>query len=127
VDLVLEGSGGIFGDKLMIRRALSNLLSNALRHTPRGNAVTVSIDGLVSGETRLAIDNPGETVAPQHLARLFDRFYRVDASRQKTSDGTGLGLPITKSIVDAHRGTIMASSANGRTRFEIRFPAAAPS
>ena len=126
VSLVLGGAGTILGDRLMIRRALSNLLSNALRYTLRGNSVTVSIDQLDSGETRLAIENPGEDIAPEHLSRLFDRFYRVDASRQKTSDGAGLGLAITKSIVEAHQGTIMASSANGTIRFEIRFPAAAP-
>jgi len=126
VGLVVDGAGTIFGDRLMIRRALSNLLSNALRYTLRGNSVTVSIDQLDSGETRLAIVNPGEDIAPAHLSRLFDRFYRVDASRQKTSEGTGLGLAITKSIVDAHRGTIAASSTNGANRFEIRFPAAAP-
>ena len=126
VGLVLEGAGTILGDRLMIRRALSNLLSNALRYTLRGNSVKVSIDRLDSGQTRLAIENPVEDIPPEHLPRLFDRFYRVDASRQKTSDGTGLGLPITKSIVEAHRGTIMASSANGAIRFEIRFPGAEP-
>lgn len=126
VGLVLKGAGTILGDRLMIRRALSNLLSNALRYTSRGNPVTVSIDQLDSGETRLAVENPGENIAPEHLSRLFDRFYRLDASRQKTSEGTGLGLPITRSIVEAHHGTIMASSAHGAIRFEIRFPAAAP-
>ncbi|OGA37289.1 MAG: two-component sensor histidine kinase, partial [Betaproteobacteria bacterium RIFCSPLOWO2_12_FULL_62_13] len=126
VGMVLEGAGSILGDRLMIRRAISNLLSNALRYTLRGKSVLVSIDLPASGETWLVIENPGEDVAPEHLSRLFDRFYRVDASRQKTSDGAGLGLAITKSIVEAHQGTIMASSANGATRFEIRFPAAAP-
>jgi two-component system heavy metal sensor histidine kinase CusS len=126
VSLVLEGAGTIPGDRLMIRRALSNLLSNALRYTPRGNPVTVSIAKLDSGETRLAVENPGEDIAPEHLSRLFDRFYRLDASRQKTSEGTGLGLPITRSIVEAHHGTIRASSSHGTIRFEIRFPAAAP-
>ena len=126
VGLVLDGAGTILGDRLMIRRALSNLLSNALRYTLRGNSVTVTIDRLDSGETRLAIENPGEHIPPEHLPRLFDRFYRVDASRHKTGEGTGLGLPITKSIVEAHQGTIMASSANGAIRFEIRFPAGAP-
>jgi len=126
VGLVLEGAGTVLGDRLMIRRALSNLLSNALRFALRGNSVRVSIDRLDSGETRLAIENPGDDIPPEHLQRLFDRFYRVDASRQKASDGTGLGLPITKSIVEAHQGTIMASSANGAIRFEIRFPAAEP-
>jgi two-component system heavy metal sensor histidine kinase CusS len=86
----------------------------------------VSIFRLDSGDTRLAIVNPGVDIAPAHLSRLFDRFYRVDASRQKTSDGAGLGLAITKSIVEAHRGSIWASSANGIVRFEIMFPAAAP-
>lgn len=122
VGLVLEGGGTILGDRLMIRRALSNLLSNALRHTSRGKSVEVSIDQLASGETRLAIVNPGEDIAPEHLPRLFDRFYRVDASRQKSSDGAGLGLAITKSIVEAHRGSIVVSSANGVIRFDIRFP-----
>lgn len=126
VGLVLEGAGTILGDRLMIRRALSNLLSNALRYTLRGNSVKVSIDRLDSGQTRLAIENPVEDIPPEHLPRLFDRFYRVDASRQKTGDGTGLGLPITKSIVEAHQGTIMASSANGAIRFEIRIPGAEP-
>lgn len=126
VALVLDGSGTILGDTLMIRRALGNLLSNALRYASRGKSVTVRIDHLASGETRLAIENPGEDIAPEHLARLFDRFYRVDASRQQISEGTGLGLAITKSIVEAHQGTIIASSANGMIRFEIRFPAVAP-
>ena len=126
VGLVLDGAGTILGDRLMIRRALSNLLSNALRYTLRGNSVNVSIDRPDSGQTRLAIENPVEDIPPEHLPRLFDRFYRVDASRQKTSDGTGLGLPITKSIVEAHQGTITASSANGAIRFEIRFSAAEP-
>ncbi len=127
VGLALEGAGNIDGDKLMIRRAISNLLSNALRYALRGGSVKVSIDRLDSGETRLAIENPGEDIAPEHLSRLFDRFYRADASRQKTSDGAGLGLAITKSIVEAHHGVISASSANGMTRFEIRFMVAAQS
>jgi two-component system heavy metal sensor histidine kinase CusS len=124
VGLVLAGAGTIRGDRLMIRRALSNLLSNALRYTPLGNSVTVRIERLDSGETRLAVENPGEDIPPEQLPRLFDRFYRLDASRQKTSEGTGLGLPITRSIIEAHHGTITAFSAGGTIRFEIRFPAA---
>ncbi|MGP1680264.1 MAG: heavy metal sensor histidine kinase [Burkholderiales bacterium] len=126
VGLVLEGAGTILGDRLMIRRALSNLLSNALRHALRGDSVKVNIDQSASGGTWLAIENPGADIAPEQLSRLFDRFYRVDASRQKTSDGAGLGLAITRSIVEAHQGTITATSANGTIRFEITFPAAAP-
>jgi len=125
VSLALTGAGVVQGDRLMIRRALSNLLSNAIGHTPRNGAVKVGIEQRKSGETRLVVENPGEDIDPQHLPRLFDRFYRVDPSRQKaSSDGAGLGLAITKSIVDAHEGTIEACSSNGSTCFTITFPAA---
>jgi two-component system heavy metal sensor histidine kinase CusS len=128
VSLVLAGAGVVRGDRLMLRRALSNLLSNAIRHTPRGGSVKVVIGQRDSGEIRLAVENPGEAIKPEHLPRLFDRFYRVDPSRQKASEGAGLGLAITKSIVEAHKGTIQAYSSNGSTRFAITFlpPAPAP-
>jgi two-component system heavy metal sensor histidine kinase CusS len=126
VAMSLEGRGAIVGDRLMIRRAISNLLSNALRYTARGAAVDVRIERLARGETRMTIENPAPDIAPEQLSRLFDRFYRVDASRQKTSDGAGLGLPISRSIIEAHQGGIAAYSANGTVRFEISFPAAAP-
>ena len=123
VSLVLEGAGAVRGDRLMLRRALSNLLSNAIRHTPRGSSVRVNIDHNGAGEIRLSIENAGEEIEPAHLPRLFDRFYRVDPSRQKAGEGAGLGLAITKSIVEAHRGSIAVSSSNGSTRFYIAFPA----
>jgi len=124
VSLVLAGAGVIPGDRLMIRRALSNLLSNAIRHTPHGGSVRVHIDRHGSAEIHLTVENPGEDIDAEHLPRLFDRFYRVDPSRQKASEGAGLGLAITKSIVEAHRGTIQAYSSDGSTRFAIAFPAA---
>jgi two-component system heavy metal sensor histidine kinase CusS len=124
VSLVLVGAGAVRGDKLMIRRALSNLLSNAIRHTPRDGSVRVLMEQRNSGETQLSVENPGEDIELEHLPRLFDRFYRVDSSRQKASEGAGLGLAITKSIVEAHKGTIQAFSSNGSTRFAITFPAA---
>ena len=124
VSLVLAGAGVVRGDRLMIRRALSNLLSNAIRHTPRGGAVRVLIDRRKSGEIELTVENPGENIEPEHLPRLFDRFYRIDPSRQKSSEGAGLGLAITKSIVEAHQGTIEVFSSNGSTRFAIALPAA---
>ena len=124
VSLVLDGAGMVRGDRLMLRRALSNLLSNAIRHTPRDGTVKVGIDASRPGELQLSVENPGEDIEPEHLPRLFDRFYRVDSSRQKASEGAGLGLAITKSIVDAHKGTIQAFSSNGSTRFTVTFPAA---
>jgi two-component system heavy metal sensor histidine kinase CusS len=124
IGLDLAGEGSVGGERLMIRRAISNLLSNAIRHTPRGGSVRVAIQAQPAGEVRLAVENPGEQIAPEHLPRLFDRFYRVDSSRQKASDGVGLGLAITKSIVDAHQGKIEATSSARATRFEITLPAA---
>ena len=123
VALELLGQGSIRGERLMIRRAISNLLSNAIRHTPQGGAIQVRITPQKSGEVQLVVENPGAQIPPEHLPRLFDRFYRVDPSRQKASDGAGLGLAITKSIVDAHRGSIEATSSATTTRFEITFPA----
>jgi len=124
VSLALAGKGCIQGDRLMMRRALSNLLSNAIRHTPRGGSVRVSIERQGSAEIRLTVENSGEDIKAEHLPRLFDRFYRVDPSRQKVGEGAGLGLAITKSIVDAHRATIQAHSANGVTRFVVAFSGA---
>lgn len=112
------------GDPLMLRRALSNLLSNALRHAAAGSAVTIEL-----AQRRAAVDiaviNSGDDIAPEHLPRLFDRFYRADASRQRTAgDGAGLGLGIVKSIADAHGGRVSASSSGGLTRFALHLPAA---
>jgi len=107
----------------MIRRAISNLLSNAINHTPRSGCVNVRIARAENGGVRLVVGNPGDGISAEHLPRLFDRFYRVDPSRQRSTDGAGLGLAITKSIVAAHSGIVRAFSSGGLTRFEIVFPA----
>ena len=124
VGLSLSGNGLVAGDRLMLRRALSNLLSNALRHTPRGGRVRVDIDAADATRLELSVENTGETIPAEHLARLFDRFYRVDASRQALGEGTGLGLAITRSIVHAHGGTVGVSSCGGTTRFTVTLPVA---
>lgn len=126
VSLALVGEAAVQGDRLMLRRALGNLLSNALRHTPRKGVIEVRIDRPAPGKIRLTIENPGETIPPEHLPRLFDRFYRADASRHRSHEGAGLGLAITRSIVEAHGGTITVVSENGLTRFEMAFPAVTP-
>jgi two-component system heavy metal sensor histidine kinase CusS len=126
VELKLVGEGLVAGERLMIRRAVSNLLSNAINHTPKGGSVVVEIKRSGSGEMHLSVDNPGEGIAPEHLARVFDRFYRIDSSRKRSTEGAGLGLAITKSIMAAHRGSVQVQSERGRTRFEILFPPTAP-
>ncbi len=93
----------------MLRRALSNLLSNALRYTPTGETIVVrcqTVDHLV----QVTVENPGTPIAPEHLPRLFDRFYRIDPSRQRKGEGSGIGLAIVKSIVVAHKGTVAVTS-----------------
>ncbi len=109
------------GDRWMLRRALSNLLSNAVRYTIAGGSVTVSL----TQDRHAAIvrvSNPGEDIPAEHLGRLFDRFYRADPSRQRNGDGAGLGLAIVKSIVEAHGGEISVRSTDGVTVFELRLP-----
>jgi two-component system heavy metal sensor histidine kinase CusS len=122
VKFQLEGSALIPGDRLMLRRALSNLLSNAIRYTPINGTVKVKIEKAGDLSIRIAVQNSGMTVPKESLTRLFDRFYRADPSRQKQSDGAGLGLAITKSIVESHKGRISAFSENGITVFEIILP-----
>lgn len=122
VSLTLMGSATTFGDRLMLRRALSNLISNAIRHTPPGQAARVSLSGH-GDKVIVTVENPGPEIPAEHLPRLFDRFYRVDPSRQRKGDGAGLGLAIVKSIVDAHEGAIAVTSANGMTRFQLTLPA----
>lgn len=126
VGMTLAGDGTVRGERLMIRRAIGNLLSNALNHTPRGGSVTVRIGPEKRGQVRLAVENPGDGIPAEHLSRVFDRFYRVDPSRQRLTEGAGLGLAITKSIVTAHHGSVQAYSSGGLTRFELLFPAPAP-
>lgn len=123
VSLKLTGDAHILGDRLMFRRALSNLLSNALRHTgPRG-VVHVEVDSTPSS-TVVSVQNTGEDVDPKLLPRLFDRFFRADSARTRPeSDGAGLGLSITRAIVEAHGGSVSASSKGGLTRFSLTFPA----
>lgn len=123
VHLRLSGRANVAGDHLMIRRAISNLLSNAVRHAPAESAVEVTI-AQVEGATALCVSNAGAPIDVAQLPRLFDRFYRVDKSRaHPESDGTGLGLSITRAIMVAHGGTASVSSGNGRITFCLRFPA----
>ena len=107
--LVEVGKESIWGDAHLLHRVLLNLLDNALRHTPTEGEVRVSArpNGFVVTDT-------GEGIAPEHLAHLGERFYRVDSARARTGGGTGLGLAISRSIVAAHGGTIQVESEPGK-------------
>jgi two-component system heavy metal sensor histidine kinase CusS len=131
VRLACSGAASVRGDRLMLRRALSNLLSNAIRYTAAGATVDVEL-AVAAGQATVLVANPGTAIAAEHLPRLFDRFYRADPARQRSDggqggdssgDGTGLGLAITRSIVVAHGGSISVSSSAGLTRFVLSLPA----
>ncbi len=118
--LTCSGAGNVSGDKLMVRRAISNLLSNAIRHTPSGGRISVHVGDAGAGVS-LTVENTGSTIPAEHLPKLFDRFYRVDLSRQRHSEGAGLGLAITRSILRAHGGDAVAWSRQGVTAFVLHF------
>ncbi|MGH8350175.1 MAG: heavy metal sensor histidine kinase [Pseudomonas sp.] len=122
VTLSREGLGHMEGDRSMLRRALSNLLDNALRFTPAQGTVQVTIDEQADCLS-LRVENSGDGIDPQLLPHLFDRFYRADpARREGSSEHAGLGLAITRSIIRAHGGQIRCESERGWTRFVIELP-----
>jgi len=121
VTLALEGTATVSGDRLMLQRALGNLLSNAIRHTPAGGTIGVALN-TSNDDIGIVVENPGLNIPPEHFPKLFDRFYRVNPSRQHSGDGSGLGLAIVKSTVTAHGGKIDVASAAGCTKFQISLP-----
>ncbi|WP_392560881.1 heavy metal sensor histidine kinase [Orbus sturtevantii] len=126
ITLKLEGHcPPILGDHLMIRRAISNLLSNAIRHTQNGGTITVTLSRINNKFVKVVTSNPGKVIEAKHLPLLFDRFYRTDESRQRNNEGTtgtGIGLAIVKSIVEAHKGEITVESDTNSTRLIMLFP-----
>ncbi len=112
------------GDPDRLGQVLGNLLDNALRHTPAGGTVTLRARTHLH-ELDLTVSDTGEGIPAEHLPHVFERFYRVDAARDRTSGGSGIGLAISKAITQAHGGRITAvSDGPGRgASFTIRLPA----
>jgi two-component system heavy metal sensor histidine kinase CusS len=128
VTLRCAGKAKIFADPLLFRRAVANLLSNALRHTPRCGEIVLEVKPGPDGATMVSVSNPGPGIAAAHLGRIFDRLYRVESSREKTTEGAGLGLAIVRSIMELHRGAVsVESTPGGLTVFTLRFPPSAKS
>lgn len=121
VKLSSEGQASIDGDRTMLRRVLSNLLDNAVRHTPAGGYVNVMLSE-ADKRVRVEVANSGPDIPALLLPRLFDRFYRADQARSDSTEHAGLGLAITRSIIQAHGGTIRCESNAGVTRFLIELP-----
>ena len=114
-------AGAVWADPTLLRRALANLLANAVRHADTGSEILLVAERSRQGVT-LAVENRGATIPPPHLERLFDRFYRVDAARMGSAESNGLGLSIVRSIMSLHQGRWGATSDAGVTRFSLFFP-----
>jgi len=99
-------------DRERVHQVLFNLVDNAVRFTPTGGAVTVSA-WRHNGSVEIRVADTGVGIAPEHLPRLFERFYRVDPARSREDGGTGIGLAIARSVVEAHGGHIHAESEMG--------------
>jgi signal transduction histidine kinase len=113
----------VFADPTALRQILVNLVSNAARHTPAGGSVAVFTRGATGG-TWIGVRDTGIGISSQHLPRIFERFYRVDAARSREGGGTGLGLSIVRHLVEAHGGRVTAESRLGAgTSISTFFPA----
>jgi len=115
IGLEVRGDAAGAFDNALLQRALSNLIANATRYARRGTLVRVEIDVAREGEVTIRVVNLGDTIAPEHLPRLFDRFYRSDPSRSDAARNHGLGLSIVAAIARMHGGVPLAESSAGAT------------
>jgi two-component system OmpR family sensor kinase len=112
----------VLGDELHLRQVIGNLLTNAVRHTPPGTAVTVTVS-TVEDSVVLEVADNGPGLAPEDADRVFERFFRTDPARTRERGGTGLGLSIVQALVAAHGGNVSLASAPGAgARFAVRLP-----
>ncbi len=118
----VSGHAVVNADRQQVRRAITNLVSNALRHGTPGS--TVRVAAYVEGDSAcIDVVNDGPPIPPEHQARLFDRFYRIDGSRARDSGGSGLGLALVRAIMALHAGTVrLHSDGPTGTRFTLCFP-----
>lgn len=118
----------VHADRTALEQILLNLVENALRHTPEGGRIAIETTPSENG-VQVIVKDTGSGIPPEHLPRIFERFYRADAGRSRESGGTGLGLAIVRHLVEAHDGSVRAESEVGAgTTIRVFFPtvAAAP-
>lgn len=126
VSLRCSGHVEVSADPLLLRQALSNLVSNALNHTLRGGKVEVILKGQPDGSSRIQVSDTGCGIPEIHLPHIFDRLYQADPSRSRSSGGAGLGLAIVKTIMTLHQGEVSVESKVGLgSSFVLHFPAVA--
>ena len=127
VTLTCQGQAMLAADRILLRRAVSNLVANALRYTPRGGNILLAIAHADEKWAEISVSDTGCGIDPEHLPKLCDRFYRVDHARAHHDEGTGLGLAIVKSIMELHQGSMDIHSQPGHgTTVTLRFPVAPP-
>ena len=123
IEISCTGEAEVFADPILFNRAIGNLIDNALRFTPANGKIRIAIRN-ANKAVEISVTDNGSGIAPEHLPKVFDRFYRADPSR--SSGGTGLGLSLVKSIVDLHGGSAKIESESGRgTTVTLIFPAQA--
>jgi len=118
----VEAQGTLYADATLFRRALGNLLSNAVHYSPE-SAVIALRSRHEAGTVVIEVVNPGPGIAPEHLPRLFDRFFRGDPARANSGESSGIGLAIVKTIMELHQGAVQVESVpDGLTTFRLVFP-----
>jgi len=117
----------IWGDAMLLRQAIANLVDNAIKYTPSGGTVTVGLQ-VVGQEVHILISDTGVGIAPEDQVRLFEKFYRIRRRGMEDVPGSGLGLAIVKSIVERHGGRVwLESQLNRGSTFTIALPFRKPS
>jgi two-component system heavy metal sensor histidine kinase CusS len=122
ISINAHGSGLIWAEPMLLRRALANLCANAIKYGAPHSELCIHANPTADG-IQVQVRNHGQTIPAQHLPRLFERFYRVDESRERSAQSNGLGLSIVATIMQLHNGACHVSSADGVTCFELFFPA----
>lgn len=123
--LQIEGNADIWADPVLLQRALSNLVVNAIAHTDRGGVITVSLSTNIDANVLVEVSNPGAGIPVDVLPRVFDRFFRIEGTSNRENRGAGLGLAIVRSIMQLHGGFASVRSApNGPTTFTLCFSSA---
>lgn len=123
VEIICRGDIGLYADASLLRRALGNLLSNALQYTPAGGTIEMRASEQVDYLVEVQVTDSGCGIDADKLPKIFDRFYRADSARARNTPGTGLGLAIVKSILELHGGAVkIASEPNQGTCITLIFP-----
>jgi signal transduction histidine kinase len=122
---IQPGSDRVRADPTALRQILSNLIENSARYTAQGR-IEVRAEPDANGRgVWISVEDTGSGIPPEHLPRIFERFYRIDAGRSRAAGGTGLGLSIVRHLVEAHGGEVTATSVAGKgTTISVLLPAA---